>query len=71
MVLPGCFKKFGVFAVRMSQLVRYCVVGCDEPRSRSPFSYFLCLKLTDILLFISANHDNISIVPWLVYRTCK
>ena len=34
-------------------------------------AFYLCLKLSDFLLFISAYHDNLYSVPCLVYRISK
>ena len=42
--------------------------GCDVSLV---LAFYLCLKLSDLLLFISAYHDNLYSVPWLVYRTSK
>lgn len=33
--------------------------------------FYFCLNLTEFVLFISADHDNLYCVPLLVYRTCK
>lgn len=42
--------------------------GCDVSLV---LAFYLCLKLSDLLLFISAYLDNLYSVPWLVYRTSK